>query len=82
MAKIDDAFQISDKESLKITFDLLKEEGLCLGSSSGVNVAGAIKLAKKINPCYENLIIPDLCDLVNFNFMKIYQCVIYMKIRF
>ncbi|MAW01761.1 MAG: cysteine synthase A [Candidatus Pelagibacter sp.] len=71
MAKIDDAFQISDKESLKITFDLLKEEGLCLGSSSGVNVAGAIKLAKKIGKGKN--IVTILCDVGTRYSSKLYN---------
>ncbi|MCK5167541.1 MAG: pyridoxal-phosphate dependent enzyme, partial [Rhodospirillaceae bacterium] len=49
-AIIDEAFQISDEEALPIIFDLLKNEGLCLGGSSGINVAGAIRLAKKMGP--------------------------------
>lgn len=49
-AVIDEAFQIPDDEALPIIFDLLKNEGLCLGGSSGINVAGAIKLAKKMGP--------------------------------
>ncbi|MDH5772629.1 MAG: cysteine synthase A [Rhodospirillaceae bacterium] len=48
--KIDDAFQIPDDEALPIIFDLLKNEGLCLGGSSGINVAGAIRLAKQMGP--------------------------------
>ncbi|MEE2672885.1 MAG: cysteine synthase A [Myxococcota bacterium] len=49
-APIDDAFQIPDAEMLPIVFDLLKEEGLCLGGSSGINVAGAIRLARELGP--------------------------------
>ena len=49
-APIDDAFQIPDEEMLPIVFDLLKEEGLCLGGSSGINVAAAIRLAKDMGP--------------------------------
>ena len=49
-APIDDAFQIPDTEALPIIFDLLKEEGLCLGGSSGINVAGAIRLAREFGP--------------------------------
>ncbi len=49
-APIDDAFQISDEEALPIIFDLLEHEGLCLGGSSGINVAGAIRLAKQMGP--------------------------------
>ena len=49
-APIDDAYQIPDAEWLPIIFDLLQHEGLCLGGSSGVNVAGAIRLAKDLGP--------------------------------
>ena len=49
-AQVDDAFQIPDREAVQICFDLLKEEGLCVGSSSGINVAGAIRLAKQLGP--------------------------------
>jgi cysteine synthase len=49
-APIDDAFQIPDEEALPIIFDLLQHEGLCLGGSTGINVAGAIRLAKKMGP--------------------------------
>ena len=49
-APIDDACQIPDTEALPIIFDLLKEEGLCLGGSSGINVAGAIRLARELGP--------------------------------
>jgi cysteine synthase len=49
-APIDDAYQIPDAEWLPIVFDLLQHEGLCLGGSSGVNVAGAIRLARELGP--------------------------------
>ena len=49
-APVDDAYQIPDAEALPIIFDLLKNEGLCLGGSSGINVAGAIRLAKDLGP--------------------------------
>jgi cysteine synthase A len=49
-APVDDAYQIPDAEALPIVFDLLKHEGLCLGGSSGINVAGAIRLAKDLGP--------------------------------
>jgi cysteine synthase A len=49
-APVDDAYQIPDSEALPIVFDLLKHEGLCLGGSSGINVAGAIHLAKDLGP--------------------------------
>jgi cysteine synthase A len=47
---VDEAYQIPDEEALPILFDLLKEEGLCLGGSSGINVAGAIRLARDMGP--------------------------------
>ncbi len=49
-APIDDAFQIPDAEALPIIFDLLRHEGLCMGGSTGINVAGAIRLAKQMGP--------------------------------
>ena len=59
-ASVDYSFQISDEEALPICFDLLKEEGLCLGGSSGINVAGAIRLAEEIGP--GKTIVTILCD--------------------
>ena len=49
-APIDDAFQVSDEEGLPIIFDLLEHEGLCMGGSTGINVAGAIRLAEQMGP--------------------------------
>ena len=49
-AKVDDAFLISDEEAVKVIYDLLEHEGLCLGGSTGVNIAGAIRLAKQLGP--------------------------------
>jgi cysteine synthase len=49
-APIDLAYQIPDGEAVTIIFDLLEHEGLCLGGSSGINVAGAIRLAKELGP--------------------------------
>ena len=49
-APVDDACQIPDAEALPVIFDLLKHEGLCLGGSSGINVAGAIRLATDMGP--------------------------------
>jgi cysteine synthase A len=59
-APIDQAYQIPDEEALPIVFDLLKHEGLCLGGSSGINVAGAIRLAKEMGPGHT--IVTVLCD--------------------
>jgi cysteine synthase A len=59
-APIDLAFQIPDEEALPIIFDLLEHEGLCLGGSSGINVAGAMRLAKHLGPGHT--IVTILCD--------------------
>ncbi len=58
--KADHAFQIPDAEAVGIVFQLLAEEGLCVGSSSGVNVAGAVRLAKTLGP--GKTIVTILCD--------------------
>jgi cysteine synthase A len=47
---VDEAYQIPDEEALPILFDLLEHEGLCLGGSSGINVAGAVRLARQLGP--------------------------------
>jgi cysteine synthase A len=47
---VDHAFRIPDEEGVRIVFDLLEHEGLCLGLSSGINVAGAIRLARALGP--------------------------------
>jgi cysteine synthase len=49
-APLDDAFQIPDEEALPIIFDLLEFEGLCMGGSTGINVAGAIRMARDLGP--------------------------------
>jgi cysteine synthase len=49
-APVDEAYRIPDSEALPILFDLLRHEGLCLGGSSGINVAGAIRLAQDLGP--------------------------------
>jgi cysteine synthase A len=59
-APVDLSFQIPDEEALPICFALLKDEGLCLGGSSAINVAGAIRLAKEIGP--GKTIVTILCD--------------------
>ncbi|MGB3834871.1 MAG: cysteine synthase A [Mesorhizobium sp.] len=46
----DFSFQIADEEALPIIFDLIQEEGLCVGGSTGVNIAGAIRLARELGP--------------------------------
>ena len=59
-APIDRAYHIPDDEALHIVFGLVAEEGLCLGASSGVNVAGAIRLARDLGPGHT--IVTMLCD--------------------
>jgi cysteine synthase A len=49
-APIDDAYEIPDQEALPIIFDLLEHEGLCMGGSTGINVAGAIRMARDLGP--------------------------------
>ena len=56
----DFSYQIPDDEALPIVFDLLKDEGLCMGGSTGINVAGAIRLAKDLGPGHT--IVTILCD--------------------
>lgn len=53
-------YQVTDHEALPIVFDLLQEEGLCLGGSSGINIAGAIKMARELGPGHT--IVTILCD--------------------
>ncbi len=59
-AVVDDAFQIPDSEAIPTAFDLLEYEGLCMGGSTGVNVAGAIRLAKQMGSGH--IIVTMLCD--------------------
>lgn len=59
-AMVDSAYTISDKEALPYIFNLLKHEGLCLGGSSAINIAGAVKLAEELGPGHK--IVTILCD--------------------
>ncbi|MEO8601214.1 MAG: cysteine synthase A [bacterium] len=59
-APIDEALQVSDAEACQVCFDLLAEEGLCVGGSSGINVAGAIRVARALGPGH--VIVTLLCD--------------------
>ncbi|MDH7793316.1 cysteine synthase A [Ochrobactrum sp. AN78] len=59
----DFSYRVSDAEALDILFDLVEEEGLCLGGSSGINIAGAIRLAKDLGPGHT--IVTVLCDYGN-----------------
>jgi cysteine synthase A len=58
--KVDHAYQIPDDEALRIVFDLVQHEGLCMGGSTGINVAGAIRLARELGP--GKTIVTVLCD--------------------
>lgn len=58
--KVEKPYLIPDEEAVPIIFDLLEHEGLCLGGSSGINVAGAIRLAKDLGP--GKTIVTVLCD--------------------
>jgi len=57
---VDHPYQITDREALEQVFDLTEHEGLCLGGSSGINVAGAIRLARDMGP--GKTIVTILCD--------------------
>ena len=59
-ALIDEAFQVDDIEALNIVYDLIEKQNIILGGSSGINIAGAIKLAQKIGP--GKTIVTILCD--------------------
>lgn len=57
---VDAPFQVTDEEALDVIFRLLMEEGLCMGGSTGINIAGAVKLAKQMGPGHT--IVTILCD--------------------
>ena len=59
-APIDDQLQVTDHEALPVVFDLLKEEGICVGGSSGINVMAAIKVAQRLGPGHT--VVTVLCD--------------------
>lgn len=59
----DFSYQISDAEALPYVFDLVEQEGLCLGGSSGINIAGAVRLARDLGPGHT--IVTILCDYGN-----------------
>ena len=70
-APIDGAYQISDEEALPLIFDLAAEEGMLLGGSSGVNIAGAIRLARELGPGHT--IVTILCDSGSRYASKLYN---------
>ena len=57
---VDMPYRIPDAEALEVVFDLLQHEGLCLGASSGINVAGAMRMARDLGPGHR--IVTILCD--------------------
>ena len=59
-ALVDEAFQTDDNEALNLVYDLIEKQKIVLGGSSGINIAGAIKLAKKLGP--GKTIVTILCD--------------------
>jgi cysteine synthase A len=69
--EIDMPYQIKDSELLDVTFSLLKNEGFCLGSSSGINVAGAIRMAGEMGPGHT--IVTILCDSGTRYMSKLYN---------
>jgi cysteine synthase A len=70
-APVDIPFQIPDAEALPYAFDLLEHEGLCVGGSSAVNVAGAVRLAKEMGPGHT--IVTVLCDFGTRYQSKLYN---------
>jgi cysteine synthase A len=69
--EVDKAYRVNDDEALRVVFELVEQEGLCLGGSSGVNVAGAMRLAKDLGPGHT--IVTILCDYGNRYQSKLYN---------
>lgn len=69
--EVDHAYRVPDEEALPILFDLVQREGLCLGGSAGINIAGAIRLAKELGP--GRTIVTILCDYGNRYQSKLYN---------
>ncbi|MEL6324150.1 MAG: cysteine synthase A [Pseudomonadota bacterium] len=68
---VDRAYRVPDSEALEIIFNLVEEEGLCLGGSAGINVAGAVKLARDLGP--GKTIVTILCDYGNRYLSKLFN---------
>jgi cysteine synthase A len=60
LAQLDGGFQVADREAVEMAYYLMRQEGLFLGSSSGVNCVGAVKLARQLGPGHT--IVTVLCD--------------------
>lgn len=69
--KPDFVYQIPDSEALDIVFDIVENEGICLGGSSGINIAGAMRLARELGPGHT--IVTILCDYGNRYQSKLYN---------
>jgi cysteine synthase len=69
--KVDDAFRIEDADALRALFDLTRNEGMCLGGSSGINIVGAIEMAKKLGP--GSTVVTVLCDYGTRYLSKLYN---------
>ena len=69
--EVDFPFRVTDEEALPIVFNLLKQEGLCMGLSTGINVGGAIKLAQEMGPGHT--IVTILCDYGTRYMSKIFN---------
>jgi cysteine synthase A len=69
--RVDRAYRIADAEALEILFDLTREEGMCLGGSAGVNIAGAIRLARDLGP--GSRVCTILCDYGSRYLSKLYN---------
>ncbi len=69
--ELDDAYRVPDREALEILFRLVEEEGLCLGGSAGINIAGAVRLARDMGPGHT--IVTILCDYGNRYASKLFN---------
>ncbi|MGH6950307.1 MAG: pyridoxal-phosphate dependent enzyme, partial [Vitreimonas sp.] len=69
--KVDHAYRIPDSEALPYVFDLLEHEGLCMGGSTGINIAGAVRLARELGP--GKTIVTVLCDYGNRYSSKLFN---------
>jgi cysteine synthase A len=70
-ARVDEAYLIPDEEAVTVLYELLEHEGLCLGGSTGINIAGAIRLARQLGP--GKTIVTVLCDSGSRNQSKLYN---------
>ena len=71
LAQIDRFYKIADSEALPLLYKLIQQEGLCLGGSSAINIAGAVRLAKDLGPGHT--IVTMLCDYGDRYRSKLYN---------